>query len=114
MKVSLPVIIDTISTKKDGSVKLVIETREMPPNEMSVVFGLRNTEAWAVFAPNKVQENDVPTTQADAGVGTKTPAQRIRAVLYRLWEQSGKQGEFETYYAAKMERLIDQLKEKLE
>lgn len=48
----------------------------------------------------------------------KTPSQRLRAVIYRLWEQSGKQGgrpklDQDEYYEIIMEKLIEQLKSKL-
>ena len=54
---------------------------------------------------------------------TKTPAQRMRAVLYRLWEQTspkekGEQGEmvyveFELFYKRKMNEMINHFKTKL-
>lgn len=44
---------------------------------------------------------------------TKTPSQRLRGVLYVLWEQTGKSGDFETFYRQKMEGLINLIKNKL-
>ena len=44
---------------------------------------------------------------------TKTKSQIQRNVLWRLWEAGGKKGDFEAYYNASMDKIIDQLKEKL-
>jgi hypothetical protein len=47
----------------------------------------------------------------------KSPSQRLRWVLYKLWEQSADKdsynNEFELFYRAKMERIIDTLKDKI-
>ena len=43
----------------------------------------------------------------------KTPSQRLRGCLFRLYEQRGKNGDFEIFYRAQMERIIDAVKNKL-
>ena len=43
-----------------------------------------------------------------------TPSQRLRNILYRLWEQEGKIGEFKEYYKVKMETLCEHFKNKLD
>lgn len=115
-KVAIPVLVDTLSTKKDGSVKVVLETREMPPANMATLFALRNIEAWAVLAPQlkDIEAGDIPQEKPDPAIGTKTPAQRLRAVFYVYWEQRGKQGDFESFYRVQMEKVIETVKENLE
>lgn len=44
----------------------------------------------------------------------KSSAQRLRAVLYRLWEKRGRNGEFEKYYQTSMEKFINRIKKELE
>jgi hypothetical protein len=62
-----------------------------------------------------VKEEDVklPTEKADPSVGQKTPSQRLRAVLYRLWQQSSGGVDFESFYRMRLESIIDQVKDKL-
>jgi len=43
----------------------------------------------------------------------KKQSVRLRAVLYKLWEQSEQKVEAEEYYEARMEELINVLKSKL-
>lgn len=114
--IQLPVLIAGLSTKVDGSIKIVLETREFKPEEATQVFALRNQEAWAILAANEIKEEDVklPTEKADPAIGTKTPSQRLRAVLYRLWEQTKSGVDFESYYRVNLEKIIDQLKGRLE
>lgn len=109
----LPVLITGIASKVDGSIKVTLETRELPPQEAANLFALRNLESWAVLAPNEIKEVNLPEEKADASLGKKTPSQRLRSVLYVYWQQH-KQGDFESFYQSKMEQLIEQIKEKIE
>lgn len=113
MKVQLPATFSKITSRADRSFKIEFETRELG-NEAPVLMSLLQSEGWVLFSPNEFQEKDVPDEKADAMTGQKTQAQRLRATIYRLWEQSGKKGNSEQYYQTVMEGLIDQLKEKLE
>lgn len=114
--IQLPVLIASLATKVDGSVKITLETRELGGEEASKLFSLRGSEAWCLIAPESFTEENVklPTEKADPAVGTKTPSQRLRAVLWRLHEQSHSGTDFESFYRIKMEGIIEQLKGKLD
>jgi len=114
--VQLPVLVSSLATKVDGSIKISLETRELNPQDSATLFELRGGEAWAIISPSEIKDEDVklPTEKADPAVGTKTPSQRLRAVLYRLWEQNPKGVDFESYYRVQMEQIIEKLKERLE
>jgi hypothetical protein len=111
-KVALPAVLNKVETRADRSLKLVFETRELG-EDAAVLFGMAHTEGWLLYSPNEIKEADIPDEQADAMTGQKTQAQRLRGVIYRLWELNGKKGAFDNYYTGVMEQLIDQLKEKL-
>ncbi|GAC1503485.1 MAG: hypothetical protein NVS1B10_08590 [Candidatus Saccharimonadales bacterium] len=113
--IQLPVLITSLSTKVDGSISIKLETRELNSADSATLFELRGAEAWTIIAQSEIKEEDVklPTERPDPSIGTKTPSQRLRAVLYRVWQQSGGGTDFESYYRISMERVIDQLKDKL-
>lgn len=70
---------------------------------MAEIFCNVNQEVLAI---------DIEEEQKD----TKSSSQRLRGTLYRLWEENADKDtypEFELYYRAKMERIIDTLKDKL-
>lgn len=109
-------LVTSLSTKVDGSIKVSLETRELSAADSATLFELRGAEAWAIISESELKDEDVklPTERPDPAVGTKTPSQRLRAVLYRLWEQGKGGTDFESFYRVRMEQIIDQLKGKLE
>ena len=96
-------ILDWMRTNKDWSLKITLVTRELDPKTMAELFFNLNKEILTV---------DVPT---DTTEEPKSKGQRLRAVLYRLWEQEWKQNydSFELYYNHIMEKLINLYKDKL-
>ena len=104
-----------IETRVDGSIKLSIETQELNGEDMTALFGYRQLIGYVTFTPNPETNIEVPEITADADMG-KSPGQRLRDVLYVLWEQQGKK-KYDTYtqfYTVKMEQIINQVKDKLE
>lgn len=114
MKVTLPAILSGVASRKDRSYTLKFETRELRGTEAAILLDELQAEGWLLFSSNELSEADIPDEKADSMTGQKTQAQRLRGVIFRLWEQNGKKGNSEEYYRTVMESLIDQLKEKLE
>lgn len=113
MKIQLPVVLSRVASRKDRSYSITFESRELG-EDASMLFKYLNDEGYLLFSPNDdLSEADVPAEKADAMTGQKTQAQRLRGVIFRLWEQNGRKGNSEDYYRSIMENLIDQLKEKL-
>jgi hypothetical protein len=109
-------MISKITTMHDRTLRLQIECLELPADQEAVIFSARHASGWVLFAETELQVEDVvdlPDVQIDKN--DKTPSQRLRAVLYRLWEQSSKATypEFEIFYRAKMDKLIEGYKIKL-
>lgn len=113
MKVQLPAQLTKVETRSDRTVKLVFDTRELG-EDSATLFKLAHSEGWLVFASTEITEADIPDEKADSMTTTKTQAQRLRATLFVLWQQRGKQGDFESYYRTQMERIIETIKDKLE
>lgn len=101
--------------KVDGSMSVRFITQELPYQEKLLLMEYLGSAGWLLFKENSFKEEEVPKEDAPTD-DDKTPAQRLRAVLYRLWEQTAfdKGIEFETFYRKKMSFIIDQFKSKLE
>ena len=113
--VKLAAIFSGVRSRKDRSYSLSFDTRELDGTDAAALLSLHQTEGWLIFSPTEdVDEQDIPKEKANAGLGTKTPSQRLRAVLFVWWEQKGKPGDFEDFYRSKVETLIEIVKEKLE
>jgi hypothetical protein len=94
MSVLIPAIFTKPVFRVDNSVKLEFETREFSGAMAADLMDLRQSEGWLLFTKNATEaiEANIPDEKADAMVGTKTQAQRLRGVIYRIWEQNGKTG----------------------
>jgi hypothetical protein len=108
--------IDDVRIKPNKTLHLRVESQENVPDEVLQRFStVVGKYGHLCFLPDRrINIDDVAglpdLIEEDNG---KSPAVRMRAVIYRLFEQNGKQGEFEIYYRSKMGSLIDLLKEKL-
>lgn len=112
--VQFPAQLQTLTTKVDGSIKISLETQELSGQDMAELFSYRNLLGYVTFTPNLESRIDVPETPVEDN--SKSQGQRMRSVLYILWEQQGKKkfDTFAQYYDVQMERMINQLKDKLD
>jgi len=112
----VPASITKITTMADRSFRLQVDTeRELTAGEATLLFSLNNNTGFFLFKGAEfVREDveDIPET-APKEKNEKSKSQRMRGALYRLWEQSGKIGDFELFYNTRMDRMIDQIKERL-
>ena len=108
-----------IRTMADGSLRIQIDTQELPSETMMRIFELRNMPGMVLVSSDKItqaKQTAVENATSEFLPKHKTHSQRLRAVLFKLWKQEGeaKGFQFDTYYANTMERLIDHYKTKLE
>jgi|ERR1035437_100891 hypothetical protein len=114
MKILLPAILNPLSRRKDKSVKLSFESREMSAEETMTLLALEGSEGYLCFSPNET-EIEIPTGNIE--VGSKTAGQRMRAVIFILYKQEVANGKyvglFDNFYNERMEKLIQLLKDKI-
>ena len=99
------------ASHSDGGAGVRFNTNELTGEDYVALASHKGKFGWLIFSENEVQAGDIPEADADE---TKTPSQRLRAVLFVLWTQEGKKGNFEDFYRARMEKLIEILKAKLD
>lgn len=110
----LNTIIDKITTLKDQSLKITLESQELQPEEMAALFELRNKYVYTALDEAPINPDDLDIKEPMKEFKTdKTPSQRLRAVLYRYWEQNKPTEDFDSYYKRKMEEIINYIKDKL-
>ena len=111
-QIQFPALVDSLSTKKDGSIKIVLETQELQGAEVGELLEYRQKIVYVTLTETAVDSVNVPDEIVETG--RKPQSLRLRNVLYRLWEQQGSKGNSEDFYNRSMERLIDLYKEKLD
>ncbi len=105
-------ILTRVSSTADGGMGISFHTNELNAEEKVNVMGFHNKSGWLLFSPNPIEESDIPTKMAETG--SKTASQRLRAVLFLIWDKSDKERTFDQFYADRMEMIIDKMKERLD
>ena len=103
-----------------GGRQFVIETQEnLNPEDLQKLISLENKLGWFTFNVDQIEAVDIVGLK-DIKIDkskydkAKTPSQRLRSVLYLIWERLGNKGDFQDYYNDILEKLINNYKEKLD
>lgn len=108
--------VEGVQTRRDGTLKITLGCQEMSQSKAGELITMQN-KVCAVYISQKEVISQAAmdmVDQADVDLPGKTKSQRLRAVMYRIWEVD-RQGHktFESFYAAEMEKHINNLKEHL-
>lgn len=117
MKIVLSGVLEGLSTRNDGSVKVAFVTQELDPSTGGQLFQLRNKFVKCLISDSNIspiEEELVDSTELKGGKKAKSQSQRLRAVLYRVHEQQGIPLDFETWYNSELETIIEQYRNTLE
>ena len=119
--------IDKVSTLADGSLRVYIGTPELSNETMVSVFSLIKKPGFVLISANAINQDQIDAVEkatTNAEFSEKTPSQRMRGVLYKLWEKTQPKtmngdGEmeyvdFDLFYKRQMNKIIDHFKTKLD
>lgn len=108
--------VEGVMTRRDGTLKITLGCQEMSQSKSGELLTMQNKVCAVYISQKEVVSQAVldMVDQADIDLPGKTKSQRQRAVLFRIWEleKSGHKT-FESFYSAKMEEHINNLKEHL-
>ena len=121
MQILIPAIVSKITTMSDKGIRLQVDTQEVSAQQAADLMLLHQIYGHFFFAKSDREAQDTEDIDVDnlpplvLDTGEKTPSQRLRAVLYRLWEQSNEHTAKTSnqFYLDKMEELINHYKKKL-
>lgn len=105
-------ILTRISYLRDGGLSLGFSTNELSDADKIIASKFHQKFGHVLFSENQFSDEDVP--KGDATDASKSPSQRLRAVLFIYWKQLGEPGSFEFFYRQQMEKSIDAIKKVLE
>lgn len=106
-----PVILNSASTRADGSIGLRLSTPELKSDEKAAFFDLQGQQLKMLLQPESLEPAELKDVKGE--FDGKTPGQRLRATIFVLWKQRGEIGEYDDFYKKQMEKLIDFIKSKL-
>jgi len=113
----IPGQIESIKSRKDKTTAIVLGSQEMSPSTAGHLFALQNSFVYVAIKEEEFKNNELEVLEdlkADFEIEKKSNGQRLRNILYKLFEQD-KDGflTFTKYYDHQMERLINHFKNKL-
>ena len=113
----LPAQLESYRSLKDRTVKITFETGELSPEQMANIHYSLQKVGFCVFAPDPFathEMEEIDKLKVEFSDTGKPPSQRLRAVLYRMFEQAPEGYQtFNDFYNSKMEVLIEHFKGKL-
>lgn len=116
----IPAYLNKYSSLSAGGLKIEFITQEnINPELLTGIISQKDKLGYLFFGVKQIEAVDLlnlPKVDKSKYMDAKTPSQRLRAVLFLLWQQTSKENktEFEDFYIEKMEQIINWIKEKLE
>ena len=95
------VTISKVTTLSDKCLRLQLDTRELPADTMSQIF-----QAY-LSGQEGVKIAEIKTDTA------KSPGQRLRALIWHLWNKTNHEESFEFFYLTRIERICNEIKDEL-
>lgn len=120
LKLQFSALIDGVNAKKDKTLSIRLGTQELTSEDTSHIFDLMGKQIFVAVAETAIESLEVPEVLPEMQ-GDKTPSQRLRSILYKLWEQKmdgtdiksvGYQT-FPRFYEDYLFKLCEQLKDKI-
>lgn len=112
----VPATITKITTMADRGLRLQVDTQEITDAELKKqIFDLHDKLGFFFFSEAPITEvplDDLPEIKVEEG--EKTPSQRLRNILFVLWEQKKIKESFDIFYRKQIEKLIEKIKEQLQ
>lgn len=114
----IPAILDSYRSLKDRTLKVTFETNEPTPDQLKDIgisvqkFGFLAFRSGEKEGELQSIMEQIPKVDIEFG---KTKSQRLRGALYRLWELDSKGYDvFDDFYNSHMEKLINDIKNRLD
>ena len=117
---TIPCAIESVSTRKDKTLKVVIGTQELSPDSLaelisqwSAGYGVMCFKKEAFTFNDEQVVNSIKLDSEE--LGNKTPSQRLRAAMFVLYERNPEgYRDFNTFYIATMEKMIEMVKKRID
>lgn len=107
-----------ISSRADKSLSFSVSTPELSVGERSEFFAYQGVVAKFFIRPLTEPIDDKIEVKGE--IGSKTPSQRLRAVLFVFFKQLSEKNQlapgtlFEDFYAQQIHRMIEDIKGQLD
>lgn len=108
--------IESLSTRKDKTLKVTIGSQELTPNESAELFKLNQQFCYIGIKPEPFtnEESDLIDSLKTDFDNIKSPSQKLRAILFINYQQNNEGfKDFNSYYLFIMNKISEHYKSKL-
>lgn len=106
------IILTSFTSKVDGSLGFRGTTPELSSTEKVAMMDLQGKNVRALFEPMDFATDGKMDIKNP--LGTKTPGERLRGVLFVTFRQKKIEGTFDEFYLKQMETIIQSYKDQLD
>ena len=113
-KVIFSAQVKKMTSRVDKTWDLGLNTQELSPEETGVLTGFLQQQVFVMLTATPIDDKEATGFKPPAdfpAIKQETPSQRLRAVLYRQWENRDTKVDSETWYRNRMEQIIEAEKE---
>ncbi len=106
--------IESISTRRDKTIKIVVGTQELEASAMATLFGLQDKIGWFLFSENEIEKADIPEEPSPEFKTDKSPSKQLRDILWHYWDKNtSHKPDFETFYRLWIQKKIKEIQDTL-
>ncbi len=118
-KLMIPAQLTSYRPKSDFSFSITFSTLVLRDDQREIIHSLFQRNCVLLMKSGDVDKDDeavMDSVDMDLYDNRKTPSQRMRNVMYRIWENNGKcdidgvECTFKSYYDQRMANMIEVLK----
>lgn len=108
-------LVDKVSTLKDRSLKIVLETQELDAEDKALLFSFGDKETWCALKEVPLVQEDIRIDLNKEFPNQKSPSERLRNVLWVLAQKKGiAKEDFEAFRIKNMEKFIERVKAEID
>jgi len=109
-------IVEGLRSRKDKTIAITLGTQEMSPEKAGELFNTNSKMVTCYLSiKGEITDNEAEIIDSiEVEAPGKRPSQRMRGVLFRLWEQAPEgYTDFNLFYIHRMDQMIEKIKSKL-
>jgi hypothetical protein len=116
--ISIPAQLSGFRTLADRTLSFKVNTQELSPQLMAVLFGYEQSLGYFFFSPTEMHSVDIPMDRPEFP-NAKSPSQRLYNVMFRLFKSMQdkklikERADFEEFRRNEIEKLITAYKRRI-
>ena len=106
--------IEKVTTRADFTLKVIVGLQELSDEREAAMMALRKVPVNILISPHEITQEDLHSIDIISdedkehfGKKAKTKSQRLRNILWRVWEKEGCKGSDKEHYSKEMDKICD-------